>query len=183
MSARALLALLTRRQFSSGRRLHWVAAAAERLRAVGFAVVDAALSPEDCSVHRSEILALRDADQLHLNSSHLLDPSGSRTLLQKVGVWEAEVTHDAQTAARCPTIAAHASCSALRTYLSIHLQGSFDSQACKVQYNTGEPFALSLMGHIARTAPPVHPMQSVAGEWKAQGRRTCRRGRLLPTAL
>ena len=56
----------------------------------GYTVIDGALSPVTCEAFRDEILGLKERGLLHLNSTHLVKGS-ARSLLQKHGIFEAEV--------------------------------------------------------------------------------------------
>jgi hypothetical protein len=56
----------------------------------GYTVIDCAFTGPTCQAFREEIEALRAEGLLHLNSTHLVK-GNSRKLLQKHGIYEAEV--------------------------------------------------------------------------------------------
>lgn len=56
----------------------------------GFVVIDSALDNDTCAVFREEIRSLHCSQKLKVNSTHLVR-AGERTLLQKEGIYEAEV--------------------------------------------------------------------------------------------
>lgn len=74
---------------------------------------------------------------MHRNSTHLVR-GDTRALLEKRGIWEAELREPAtQTAA--PLLGALQGSSTLRTLLSVHMpQLTLTSQAIKAQFNEGE---------------------------------------------
>lgn len=56
----------------------------------GYTVIDGAFTAPTCQAFREEIEALRAKSLLHLNSTHLVK-GDTRSLLQKHGIYEAEV--------------------------------------------------------------------------------------------
>ena len=66
----------------------------------GYTVIDDALSQATCQGFRDEILGLRASGLLHLNSTHLVKGS-TRSLLQKHGIFEAEVAEKVSPAHSC----------------------------------------------------------------------------------
>ena len=66
----------------------------------GYTVIDDALSQATCQGFRDEILSLRASGLLHLNSTHLVKGS-TRTLLQKHGIFEAEVAEKVYLTLSC----------------------------------------------------------------------------------
>jgi hypothetical protein len=87
-----------------------------------------------------EISNLHAAGGTHLNCTHLVLPDGSKRLLEKAHIYEAEVTYNSSTAAACPLLAQWAEDSSLRTMLSVFWPSArlvLASQATKLQYNTG----------------------------------------------
>ena len=56
----------------------------------GFVVIDNVLNDATCGVFAREIRLLQEAQKLRLNSTHLVK-AGKRALLQKPGIYEAEV--------------------------------------------------------------------------------------------
>jgi hypothetical protein len=88
-----------------------------------------------------EISNLHVAGGTHLNCTHLVSADGSKQLLEKAQIYEAEVTYDSSTAAACPLLAQWAADSSLRTMLSVLWPSAslvLVSQATKLQYNAGE---------------------------------------------
>ena len=86
---------------------------------------------------------------MHLNSTHLVR-GDSRALLQKRGVWEAEL-QDPSTHDTAPLLAALQGSSTLRTLLSVYIpQLALTSQAIKAQFNEGAAALATLMVASAR---------------------------------
>ena len=56
----------------------------------GYTVIDGAFSGATCQAFRNEVLGLKARGLLHLNSTHLVK-GNTRSLLQKHGIFEAEV--------------------------------------------------------------------------------------------
>lgn len=74
---------------------------------------------------------------MHRNSTHLVRGE-TRTLLEKRGIWEAELREPA-TQIAAPLLGALQGSSTLRTLLSVHMpQLTLTSQAIKAQFNEGE---------------------------------------------
>ena len=84
----------------------------------GFAIVDNALPPGGAAAVRGELAALHAASLLILNSTHLV-AGGTRTLLPKHGVWEAEPRAGGAAAAVAPSLAAAAHDVTLATMVSV----------------------------------------------------------------
>lgn len=73
---------------------------------------------------------------MHLNSTHLVR-GGQRALLQKVGIWEAEV-REPQVQAMAPLLGSLQGSSELRTLLSVYLPHlALTNQSIKAQLNEG----------------------------------------------
>jgi hypothetical protein len=73
---------------------------------------------------------------MHMNSTHLVR-GHRRTLLEKVGIWEAEL-REPQVQVLAPFLASLQGSSDLRTLLSVYLPHlSLTSQAIKAQFNEG----------------------------------------------
>lgn len=66
----------------------------------GYVVIDSALDNDTCAVFREEIRLLHRSQNLTLNSTHLVR-AGERTLLQKEGIYEAEVADQVRNLSRC----------------------------------------------------------------------------------
>ncbi|CAL8465421.1 g4957 [Coccomyxa elongata] len=103
----------------------------------GYVVIDSALDNDACAIFREEIRSLHRSQNLTLNSTHLVR-AGERTLLQKQGIYEAEVADQAiQRAA--PAIRAFQEDRTLLTMLSLFLpEMRLHSQLTKLQYNAGD---------------------------------------------
>ncbi|BDA50077.1 probable Egl nine homolog 3 [Coccomyxa sp. Obi] len=103
----------------------------------GYVVIESALDSDTCATLREEIRALHRSRDLTLNSTHLIK-AGERTLVQKEGIYEAEVADQAiQRAA--PAILAFQEDRTLLTMLSVFLpEIRLQSQLIKLQYNAGD---------------------------------------------
>lgn len=97
---------------------------------------------------KQEVESLHAAGSTHLNATNLISPGTSTQqaeLLEKLGIYEAEVTFDDSVASACPMLAAWSRDTSLRTLLSVlwptHSSGpmTLASQATKLQFNVGTP--------------------------------------------
>lgn len=89
-----------------------------RLARDGVAVVDGALTRDGAATVRAELAALKSLNLLTLNATHLVH-AGTRELLPKAGVWEAEPAPGSAAAAAAPALAAAAADSTLAVLLSV----------------------------------------------------------------
>lgn len=90
-----------------------------------------------------EIVDLQASGGTHKNATHLLATDGSRRLLEKRGIFEAELTLDSSTAASCPALDSWSQDASMRTMLSVlwpAITGeplTLSTQATKLQFNAG----------------------------------------------
>ena len=66
----------------------------------GYTIIDDALSRSTCQAFRDEVLGLKASGLLHLNSTHLVKGT-MRNLLQKHGIFEAEVAEKVGMSLAC----------------------------------------------------------------------------------
>jgi hypothetical protein len=111
--------------------------ACNHLASNGWAVIDGVFGAEAATALRSEIEALRSMGRMHSNSTHLVSNDGTRTLVPKPGIVEAELSLR-EIQALVPLCAAIQADTTLQTLLGVHLpQLRLESQAIKLQWNSG----------------------------------------------
>lgn len=86
-----------------------------------------------------ELQRLHARGLMHLNSTHLVAPSGRTQLLQKAHIWEAELTLDASVRAEAPLLAQlDEQAASLATMVNLFVpQLRLESHAIKLQHNEG----------------------------------------------